>query len=178
MRSLLAALLIVGSTSVASAGGYVGLGIGTGPGVGGELPYREDGRSGRLELGYRLGHHLAIEGMGSRSDMMYGTMTQTYQWQMLGLAAKYNLTLGDRFEIFGRLGVQHTSFDDERGNTVQTGNGMLYGGGFEYRIGLGAEATIFVDYTVHPTKLMTTGPEALDFDFSSRVWTLGATLGF
>lgn len=178
MRSLLAVALIAGSTSVASAGGYIGLGIGTGPGTSGDLAYKEDGRSGRLQLGFRLGSHLAIEGLGSRADVMYGTSPSSYQWQVLGLAGKYNITLDDGFELYGRLGVQHTSVSDVMDTELHAGNGMLFGGGFEYRVGLGMSASIFIDYTVNRSKLESDRSPGASWDFTSRVWTLGATVGF
>jgi hypothetical protein len=178
-RLALAAVLLAATATTASAGGFVGLGIGTTPGLSGDMSYAADGRSGRLELGYSFGR-LSIEGLGSRFDMFradgYG-----YQDTSLGIAGKYNVPLGDLFEVFGRLGLQHTDLSSsDRIREDYSGSGILVGGGFEYRIPLQAvKASLFVDYTVAHSSL--TSPEiygTTEFSFTTRVWTLGATLSF
>ncbi|HSD87420.1 MAG TPA: outer membrane beta-barrel protein [Kofleriaceae bacterium] len=178
-RLALAAVLLAATATTASAGGFVGLGIGTTPAVTGDVAYHADGRSGRLELGYSFGR-LSIEGLGSRFDLFradgYG-----YQDTSLGIAGKYNLPLGDRFEVFGRLGLQYTDLrSDDRVREDYSGSGILAGAGFEYRIPLQAlKASVFVDYTIAHSSL--TSPAVYgttEFSFTTRAWTLGATISF
>ena len=68
-RTALALVLVAASASSAFAGGFVGLGIGTGAATSGDFDIDEDGRSGRLMLGYRFGR-ISVEGMGTRYDMV------------------------------------------------------------------------------------------------------------
>src|SRR4026208_1096879 len=109
-RSVLALVLVAASATAASAGGLVGRGSGTGAASSGDIPYEEDGRSGRLEAGYRFGR-FSIEGMGSR----YGLALSGSEWSgtTLALAGKVNFPLGDQFEAFGRLGLQHTTVTED-----------------------------------------------------------------
>src|SRR5688572_30013321 len=173
--AVLALVLVAASASAATAGGFVGLGVGTGAASSGDYSIDEHGRSGRLMLGYRFGR-FSIEGLGTR----YGMITpDAHQWDgtTLGLAGRYNLPLGDKFEAFGRLGLQRTSFSDKNYDTELAGSGFLVGAGFEYRIPLPTMGIgIFVDYTIQRSSI--SGPGADSLPVTSRLWTLGATLSF
>lgn len=176
----LAAVLLVASTSMASAGTYVGLGIGTasnGSGV------RSDGtdvgstdgfeRSGRLMLGTRLSK-LSIEGQGSRYDMSLST--HSLQVTQLGIGLKLSIPLGNNFEAFGRGGLERTWLNHGTNNMLDAaGNGWFLGGGFEYRLSLGVTAaSLFVDYQRSSTDIVDN--RMIEHNVSSGMWTLGATV--
>jgi len=178
LRSALAVVIVAASSSAAFAGGYVGLGIGTSPAISdvGTLELHENGRSGRLQLGYRFGH-FAVEGLGTRADLVSQRGTPV-QWQSLGIAGKLNLDLGDHFEIYGRFGVQKTDLDLEASDDDYSGDGLFGGIGFEYRltvggVGLGA----VIDYTVSRSDL-TGEVRAGSWETTSRAWTLGGIAYF
>jgi hypothetical protein len=174
-RLALAAVLLAATASTASAGTYVGLGIGTSPATSGDVAMLEDGRSGRLQLGYRFGP-LSVEGLASRADLARDDGA-SYSWTTLGIAGRFNYVLGGNFEAFGRLGYQGTSVDQSGGNDHFSGSGLLFGGGFEYRLNLGlASGSLFVDYTVEHANLHREGFNGMDYGLTSRVWTLGAIL--
>lgn len=181
LRSVLALALVAAAGSVASAGTYLGLGIGTSPSMSTSdtmMPLQGNGdRSGKLLLGYRFGR-LSVEGAAGR----YGVMVDRYDYQadatVLSGSLKYSFPLGDNFEAFLRGGLVHESF-----NTVESihdgdsadGNGWLLGGGFEYRINAAlAGASVFVDY--EHTSLGLTNKEMTQYDASSGVWMAGVTL--
>ena len=176
-RAALALALVAASSSMASAGRYIGIGLGTNAVYEGSDQLAEDGRSARLLGGMRWGTFSA-EAMISRyglalADRSGATPLMAYQ---LSGAAKLNLPLGDRFEAFGRAGVQHTTTSGDSTTYAAAGNGILLGGGFEYRLNTGIGAgSITVDYQVNKAKL--TG-ERFAFDTVIRQWTLGLTLGF
>ena len=178
LRSVLALVMIAASASVASAGGFVGIGIGTGPGTSGDVALDEDGRSGRLMIGYRLGR-LSIEGIGTRYDMI-DSGGHPWKSTSLALAGKLSFPLGDRFEAFGRGGYVRTEIDASRSADLRNldGDGYLLGGGFEYRVDLvAAGAGIFIDYTLQRNTLTNeSGRE--DLGLTTRLWTLGGIVYF
>lgn len=171
---LLAASLTAISTP-AWAGGYLGLALGTEPGVSGDLDdlATANGRSLRGLGGFRFGN-IAIEGALNGFGVLTGRGEQNvYQ---LSAAGKLNLPLGNGFEVFGRAGLERTwlSFDDERYDLA--GTGFLVGAGFEYRLNLGVtSASVFVDYTIHRAKLE--DGQAREVDATTRMWGLGFTVG-
>jgi hypothetical protein len=185
-RVVLAAVVLAATSTVASAGTFVGLGIGTAPATSGDAMLQEDGRSLRLELGYKFGR-FAIEGIVNHANLdgtAWGyTAPGEMSWNNLAVAGKYNLPLGDRFEAFGRLGLLRTYLsidgDPRYGSDEYAGTGLMGGAGFEYRINLGAAGgSIFVDYTIAHAGI--TSPEYMQdsYGLTTRVWTLGATLSF
>ena len=180
-RALLAVTLVASSSGVASAG-YIGLGIGTAPAVSTtdlENELYQHGRSGRLILGHRLGR-FAVEGAVSKFDLELsdrggqGPLYAVYQAQVSG---KYSLPLGDGFEAFGRLGLHKQWFNNERSEFDTSGSGLVAGAGFEYRIKAGVgDFSVFVDYQY---SMADVGGDRLQFGrTSTRMWTLGATIGF
>jgi hypothetical protein len=174
-RLAAAAVTVAAMTSVASAGTYVGLGIGTSPdGNMGQYETVEGaGRSGRLMLGTRFGK-LAVEGQGSRFNMLFsGSEFETTQ---LGVGLKLNIPLGNNFEIFGRGGVQRTwlNFMGTEDRFDAAGNGWLGGLGVEYRLSLGVtSASIFMDYQRSSTTVE--NGQMAELDSVAGMWTLGAT---
>ena len=177
-RTALALVLVAASATAASAGGFVGLGIGTGAASSGDFHADEDGRSGRLEVGYRFGR-ISIEGMASRYDMANTIEVRDYSGTTLALAGKYNLPLQDSFEVYGRAGLQRTSLSDKNYDIEYAGTGFLLGGGAEFRLPVAAVGlSLFVDYTIQHAGLKTEVYGDQSFGLTSRIWTLGATLSF
>lgn len=174
-RSILAVMLLAASGTAASAGTYLGLGIGSNARLDGQMGHYSDGgdRSGRLILGQSFGR-LAIEGTATRYDLGYGVSSAT--GTSLAAALKLSLPLGNNFELFGKGGLQRTSLsgnDPSLGDL--SGNGYLLGAGFEYKLdfGLGG-GSIFVDYQRNKTSFDLGTSQMLDGTVS--MWTLGITL--
>jgi hypothetical protein len=184
-RAALAVALVTASTGIATAGGYVGLGLGTSPAinVSNEETHRDfvgDGRSARLIGGFRFGR-LAVEGAyGGADHGMQLEPNGTYypiSLRQLSVSGKYNLPLSDGFEAYGRLGLQRTSLTldgDDRFDA--SGSGVVAGIGMEYRVPI-AGASIWIDYQYSHASLENDNG-LTKMDLHSRVWTVGATIGF
>jgi len=172
--ALLVATGLLAISTTASAGGYLGLGLGTPPGVNEEMAMTATpaGRSLRGLGGMRFGR-FSVEGALNGFGVVTGRGDQTvYQ---ASVAAKFNLPLGNNFEALGRAGLERTwlNLDDDRYNFA--GNGFLVGAGFEYRLDLGIKnASVFVDYTIHHATLENTRGQVGE---TSRIWGLGFTVG-
>jgi hypothetical protein len=114
--------------------------------------------------------------MGSR----YGMATSDgHLWTgtTLAIAGKYNIPLGDSFEVYPRLGLQRTGISDDNYDAEMSGTGFLVGGGAEFIIPTKAVGlSVYVDYSVIHTSMTTWN--AMDQGLTSRIWTLGATLAF
>lgn len=183
MTRLPAIVLVIAAaqTSVASAGAYVGLGVGTAVGGSWQAPERGnegdvDGfeRSGRLVVGTRISK-LSLEGQVGRFALTFGDPLE-YQGTQLGVGLKYSIPLGNNFEVFPKAGVGRTwlsgmSSPDES----YAGNGWFLGAGVEYRLNLGVTAaSLFLDYQRSSTDFDSVPMYA--FDSSIGMWTLGATV--
>jgi outer membrane protein with beta-barrel domain len=173
--ALLVAAGVLGISTAASANTYLGLALGTEPGVNDLMANvaTPSGRSLRGLGGIRFGN-ISIEGALNGFDTITNSGTQTvYQ---ASAALKLSIPFGNNFEGFGRVGLERTwlNLDDPRYNL--TGDGFLVGGGFEYRLNaILANASIFVDYTIHHTTLGDMQQSKLDS--TSRIWGLGFTVG-
>jgi len=180
MRLGLIAVTLASLTSVASAGTYLGVGIGSessggatrsdGVDVGSMDGY---GRSGRLILGSRFSK-LSIEAQASQFDVTF--VASGYEATQLAAALKLSLPLGSNFEFFAKGGVERTWLNNGPTDMHDAaGNGLLLGAGFEYRLNLGVTAaSIFVDY-----QRASSGFEneaMLQWDGVTSMWTLGATV--
>jgi hypothetical protein len=175
-RALVLATGLLAISTTASAGGYLGLALGTSPAVNDEMSTTAapEGRSLRGLGGVRFGN-FSIEGALNGFGVLTKNQGDRTVYQ-LSAAAKLNLPLGNNFEGFGRAGLERTwlDLDDDRYNF--TGNGFLIGGGFELRLrdlGLGS-ASVFVDYTIHHATLEDTRGQV---DETARIWALGFTIG-
>jgi len=179
MRSLLAAALVAATATSASAGTYLGLGIGTAASPGGDIAsMSNDGnRTGRLMLGTRFGR-LSLEGAGSRYTLGHGATP--YTGTMLAAALKYSLPLGNSFEAYGRGGLERTWLSNNNDGVWPdyAGNGWLLGAGFEYRLDLGVTAaSIFVDYEHSDTGVRDQARMQLpEKSETIGLWTAGVTL--
>jgi hypothetical protein len=179
-RLALAAVLLAASTSAASAGTYLGIGIGTAANGSAESSNGADmgttdgfERSGRLMVGSRFGK-LSIEGQGSRYDTTFDHLG--YQATQLGVGLKLNLPLGNNFEVFGKGGVERTWLSTDAATMHDAaGNGWFFAAGFEYRLNLGVTAaSLFVDYQRSSTDFI--NDYLLEYNGASGMWTLGATV--
>jgi Outer membrane protein beta-barrel domain len=177
-RALVATGLLAMSASTASAGGYLGIALGNQPAVNEEMETKANaipvGRSLRGLGGYRHGN-LSLEGTLNGFGVSTGRGDRTV-YQLSG-AFKLNLPLGNDFEAFGKVGLERTwlNVGDERYNL--TGNGLMGGAGFEYRLTrILANASAFVDYTIHHATLKDARNNTVDE--TSRIWALGLAYGF
>jgi hypothetical protein len=145
---LTVAAVLVATTGIAAAGPYVGLAIGPSPSLGNDLGLVTEGRTGRLLGGYRLGR-LSAEAAITANNVTYLNSNVDFNARHLSIAGKYNHPLGDRFEAFGKLGLQYSSYASDVTPSL-TGGDWLLGVGAEYRINIGiAAASVFlvVEYT-------------------------------
>lgn len=182
-RVVLAAALLAAITGNASAGGtYIGVGVGTIPAVS-EDTERLDADSRALKgiLGMRWGQW-SIEGSIGGNTMNRLNDRQLAQpfadFYSLGAAAKFNLPLGNNFEAFGRLGLNHMIIRGEDEGNDASGNGLQFGAGFEYKLNLGvAGGSIFVDYMINRAAMTGDNNPKLEYDLTTRTWMLGLTIG-
>lgn len=171
--SLVAAILLMHGP--ASAGTYLGLGIGPEANVNGtDGHFTGDGRSYRLSGGIRwsrLSLEASITGQGI---LLLDNGGGSFDGRELALAGKYNAPLGSNFEAFGKLGVHRTWLS---GNSIYdvSGDGLLIGGGFEYRLdAVLAGGSLLVDYTHHAATLE---GDRLALEAGVGMWMLGFTIG-
>jgi hypothetical protein len=181
--ALLLATGLLAISSTASAGGYLGLALGTQPGVNDEMAKDVGdpaGRSLRALGGIRFANNFAIEGALNGFGVVAPSRGDQTAYQV-SAAARLNIPLGNNFEGFARLGLERTwvNVGDERYNWA--GNGFLVGGGFAYRLegvfansGVLANSAVFVDYNVDHATLENTRDKR---DETARIWALGFTIG-
>lgn len=175
-RACLVAATLVALSGTASAG-YIGLGIGSQPALNDQGQIAATSRSGKLLAGSRWGRFSlegALGGFGiSRAAPGSIEFGNAYQ---LSLSGKFNLPLGNNFEAFGRVGLQHTWLDAEEVVYETEGNGFLVGAGIEYRLDVGvAGASVFFDYQINRAALK---GDYQSYDLTSRMFAIGATVGF
>lgn len=173
-RAALAVILLAASSGVASAGTYLGLGIGTAPAIDNQLEMDSNGRSLRGLVGRRWGR-FSIEGALGGFDG-YGAAGDPYDAYQGAIAAKLNLPLSDGFEAYGRAGLQRTWLSRQKEDLDADGSGYVLGAGFAFRLDLGAaDGSIFVDYQYTNVELEDGAMRT--YDFNTRMWTLGLTIG-
>jgi hypothetical protein len=173
VKSLAPIVIVAAIASPASAGTYVGLGIGK-PTVSsdGNDDFAATGRSHRVMLGMRFGR-VAVEGAYTGYDLAPAVGAAPVDSRSLSAALKLSFPLGNNFEVFGRAGVLHTWIDGSDASMSMSGNGYTFSGGFEYGLDLGlARAALFVDYSrdlvdLHSDDAMRT------VDQTASLWTLG-----
>ena len=174
--ALLVATGCLAISSTASAGGYLGLALGTEPGVDGDFPQlvgQSSGRSVRGLAGIRFGN-VSLEGALNGFDVATIRFGDKTEYQLSG-AVKLNLPLGNNFEGFARVGLERTWLNQDSEGFDLQGDGFVIGGGFEYRLdAVLTNASIFVDYNVHHVTL-----DAIRFstDQTLRIWALGFSIG-
>jgi hypothetical protein len=172
VKSLAPIVIVAALAGSASAGTYVGLGIGK-PSVSddGIDEFAASGRSHRVMLGMRFGR-ISVEGAYTGYDLAPDVGGGPVDSRSLSAALKLSFPLGNNFEVFGRGGVLHTWIDGSDASMSMSGNGYTFSGGFEYGLDLGlARAALFVDYTRNMVELSSDGMPALDQ--TASLWTLG-----
>jgi hypothetical protein len=188
LRALLVATLLAASGPTASAGIYLGLGIGTAPSTSvssntnqASTPISTDGngRSARFLLGERLGR-FSIEGDVDH----YGLLLNDAPFDAWDAAIllKYSQPIGNGFELFGKGGLVHTWITSGGGapsgaNLLSSsGDGWVLGAGIEYRINLIlAGCSIFVDYELGSSKFGVDNTQQT-YDQTTGMAMLGATV--
>jgi len=173
-RALLVATGLAVSTT-ASAGGYLGLSLGTQPAINDDLTATATpiGRSLRGLGGARFGN-VSIEGALNGFDVIPTRNGRTTMYQ-LSAALKLSVPLGNNFEAFGRVGLERSWLNLSDSVYNLSGDGFLIGAGFEYRLNaVLTNASLFVDYNVHRVTLES---EANKVDSTTRMWGVGFTIG-
>jgi hypothetical protein len=125
-------------------------------------------------LGTRFSR-FSVEAQGSQFDLAFAS--RAYDATQLALALKLSIPLGNDFELFGKGGVQRTWLNIAGSNddANAAGSGLLFAAGFEYRLNLGVTAaSVFVDYQRSSSNYTTNN--MVEFDGTSSMWTLGATV--
>ena len=176
------ALVVAGClaiSSTASAGGYLGVALGTQPGINDDFVGGEGqpiGRSLRGLIGARFSN-LSLEGALNGFTVLTNNFGEKTAYQLSG-ALKLNLPLGNGFEAFARAGLERTWLNQSSAQNMAvdlTGDGYLVGAGFEYRLdAVIANASIFVDYNVHHASLES---PRINVDDTERIWGLGILVG-
>jgi hypothetical protein len=165
------------SSGVASAGWFAGLGIGPSANVNGTSEVDSGGRSARLLGGMRWGK-LAVEGSITGQTLRFlDNILGEFDTKELAIAGKYNFPLGSNFEVFAKAGLHRTWLSHEQDPAYDaSGNGLLVGGGFEYRITTPAvSGSLFVDYTHYAADV--TGDRYGYYGDGVGMWMLGFTVG-
>jgi hypothetical protein len=187
MRAALAVAALAATSSVASAGAYVGLGVGTNAVSEGSDRLVEDGRSARVFGGYRFRPlkygAISVEGSisGYGLGLRDGSKFVPLDAYQVTAAGRYNFPIADGFEAYGRLGVQHTSAGGDLAIYDTSGNGFLVGAGMAYQfdIGIAKGAFASVDYQLNKVDL--SGDRfkgSTAFSITERQWTLSLALNF
>jgi len=173
-RAALAMTMLAATSGVASAGGYLGLGVGTGPALDGDVELYSVGRSGKLLAGSRFGQ-FSIEGALGQFDARLSN-NDPLDFYQASIAGKVNIKLGDGFEAFGKLGLQRTWLNHSSPTIDRSGNGYLVGAGIEYRLDLAvASGSIFLDYQYNDATLV--DHMSRESEVSARMWTIGLMIG-
>jgi Outer membrane protein beta-barrel domain len=167
---------VMAISPLASAGTYLGLAVGTEPGINSEFTTASAtpiGRSLRGLAGIRFGN-VSLEGALNGFDVTAGGFGNHTAYQ-LSAAAKLSLPLGNNFEGFGRFGLERTWLNLDSDRYDYQGDGFVVGAGFEFRLdAIVANASLFVDYNIHSATLEATSGKVQE---TSRIWALGFTVG-
>jgi hypothetical protein len=177
MKPLLVAMALVVPLAVASpasAGGYVGFGLGFDAVLTGELDEHFDAEatgSGRLALGMRFGPvALEASAFGARFTSLSPLSDDAasrgdFTPISLGVDLKYHLTLLPRIEPYARGGLNRTwLMRPEHGAMAShSGRGYALGGGVQlpFRALMLVQASIWADYTMHATTLESPAGDAV-----------------
>ncbi len=181
IRALAIAAVLAATAHTASAGVYGSLGVGNTGVDDSANTFTQDSRSVRVAGGYQFMEYLGAEAgfMGYDAVDKFGQ----YGSQELYAAGLFHWPIADGFEVFGRLGVEHTSLSRANAPNAATfaGNGYLYGAGFEYKIKIPnmplPHLSVWVDYTRNNSSLFANSATTQFDDFGVSMWTLGVTVG-
>ena len=183
-RALLVGAVLLATTTAASAGTYLGLGIGPDANVGGTDSLSSGGRSARLLGGYSFGGlkvgAISVEASLTGQSLTYNTNARgMFDAKELAIAGRYSYPLGYHFEVFGKAGLHHTWLTHQSSDVYNaSGNGFLLGLGVEYRfanMGPVKGPSLFLDYTHYMASLE--GDRAMYEGVNVGMWMLGFTVG-
>ncbi|HRC58670.1 MAG TPA: hypothetical protein PKU97_22260 [Kofleriaceae bacterium] len=168
----LSSLLVVAAP--AAAGPYLGLGVGTAPALGEQMQtFAPASRSGRLELGQRLGP-LAIEGAVGGFELVTARAQEVRSVSLSG-GGKLFFNLQGQLDAFLRGGVERTWITAAADASGYSGDGVYLGGGAELRLALPVGATsLWIDYSRHQSTLRSGTAE---LEASLGMWTVGLSVG-
>jgi hypothetical protein len=176
MKTALLVTIGLAMSSTASAGGYLGLALGTEPAINDQFVTdvaQPVGRSVRGLVGARFGN-ISLEAAVNGFNVVTKHVGEQTVYQLSG-SLKLSLPLGNHFEGFGRVGLERTWLDLQDDTANLSGNGFLVGGGFEYRLdAVLTNASLFVDYNVHHATLDAT---RFSKDETTGIWGLGFSVG-
>jgi hypothetical protein len=185
---LLAATWLLAVTGSAHAGGYLGIGVHSEAGLGGDMAthFSSAGHDGgQLVIGTRI-TRLALEGTLGGTGLTSTTALggyMDYDALSAGVDGKYfvPLAINGALEAFGKLGLQRTwlrtASIDGGGGIDPTGDSWAAGVGLQYSFSLAmvAGGALLVDYTYQDMALH---GERRALDGNVRTLSLGLQLGF
>jgi Outer membrane protein beta-barrel domain len=177
---LLGVVLLTASSGMASAGVYLGLGVGTNGFEDSAHIFQTDGRALRLFGGFRFPNlsfgAFSVEGGLEGYDLFNGhSDSKGYTTTDFFAAGKFSLPLGSDFDAYARLGLQRTSLS---GSGDFAGSGYLAGAGIEFHINTQVvSGSLFVDFTRNGQTLSGNDGHSV-VDSSVDRWMLGLTVGF
>ena len=174
-RAALAAMTVLAMSGPASAGVYLGLGLGTKPMVDDAMESvgAPSSQSLRGLIGVRLAN-VSLEGAVNG----FGLATQRSGGQTVyqaSAAVKLSIPIVSQIEGFGRAGLERTWLHMGEDPANLRGDGFLAGVGLELRLNLVVvSASVFADYTVHRTSLESTLEK---FDSTLQILGVGVMVG-
>ena len=181
----IAASLLLGLSSQALAGGYVGAGIGSEASISGDLSGHfdtDEASSGRIVIGHRMGA-LALEASLFGSDLVgisdFTGRDTEFSTLSLGVDLKYHLGLVGGLELYGKIGLNKTWLraPDARDDLDYSGRGHALGAGLQYTFPLPVtEISLWLDYTRQTTELRDSTRRPLDGDLG--MLGFGVSVGF
>ncbi|CAN5808897.1 hypothetical protein BH11MYX2_BH11MYX2_14320 [soil metagenome] len=185
MRSLrLAAVVIAGALAVptvASAGTYVGLGVGPSPTIDAQnLTLDGYGRTGRFFLGYRI-LQFSVEGAltaaSTAGNVTTSSSASDLDARYASIMGKYSHPLGNGFELFGKLGLQYSDYSVKDGTSDLKGSGLALAGGVEYHVFLGVGSIgLALEYGLSSATLQDNVSNA-ETKVDTRQWMLSVSVG-
>lgn len=171
----LAATAVVAMSGPASAGVYLGLGLGPKPMLDDAMDSvgAPSSRSLRGVVGARLAN-VSLEGAVNGFDLATQRSGGQTVYQA-SAALKLSIPIVSHIEAFGRGGLERTWLRMGEDPANLRGDGFLAGVGLELRLNLVVASTsIFADYTVHRTSLESTLEK---FDSTWQMVGIGVTVG-
>src|SRR5262249_42693065 len=179
---VLGVFVLMASSRVASAGVYLGLGLGTDGFPATVHTLDTDGRALRLFGGFRFpsftfGGNASIEGGVEGYDLfLRQSRATTYSGREWFAAGRFTYPFSSDFDAYARLGFQRTSLS---GTGDLAGTGYLAGVGVDFRISTPVvSGTLFLDLTRTAQTLTFDDARSTMDDASVNRWMLGFTVEF
>jgi hypothetical protein len=151
-RSLIAAAFLLAAAPAAHAGGYVSVGVGQAPSLGGDLDkmVSTTGHSGRVGVGMGFGP-LSIEAaLGEYGVAAPGAVDRNGTALDVSVSAMLRAKLSGGLGVYGKGGLERASVlvPDGEGTTRAWGSGYVLGVGLDYQLDLAiAKTSIWLEGT-------------------------------